>query len=62
MTHKEIDIDADEEGIYTADDVYGATSDFWGGSEQQENTEDTTSLSSEDSRLSSELQVEMPEC
>lgn len=61
MKHKEIDIDADEEGIYTAEDVYGATSDFWGGSDEQEQTDSSTSLNSEDSGVGSKPEVEVTE-
>lgn len=31
MKSNETDTDWADEGIYPADDVYGATSDFWGG-------------------------------
>lgn len=39
MKYEETEFDPDD-GIYTAGDVYGATSDFWGGSEEQEAADD----------------------
>lgn len=28
-----------DEGLYTADDVYGATSDFWGDEDEEDSSE-----------------------
>jgi hypothetical protein len=33
----------DDDGIYTAEDVYGATSDFWGESEDTQDRGDAVS-------------------
>ena len=33
---KQIESDESDDGFYPADDVYGATADFWGGSDDDD--------------------------
>jgi hypothetical protein len=41
LKHNETDFDSDNDGMFTAEDVYGATSDFWAGSEDTEEPADS---------------------
>lgn len=47
MKYEETEFDPDD-GIYTAGDVYGATSDFWGGSEEPEAVADRVTQTTTD--------------
>jgi hypothetical protein len=51
MKIEETEFDADD-GIYTAGDVYGATSDFWGGSEEPEEAADKVAQTATDTVVS----------